>query len=176
MASGTATYAKALKALKAAKALPQTPIDDIIKRTPVDGNGKWVDGTRGNGKFISDDPAAQKILIEKGVDGIIYSNGVPDFSSVADDAVEISGSLLDKLSNPNSTQVRRAMQSEAKEILANKRGVSVRDIEMWMKDNGLTIHEDINMTSLYFVKTEINRIFSHLGGVSEYLTRISQAI
>lgn len=172
MFSGAVQYGKALKA---AKALPKTKIDDVLRHTPSN-NGKWADGTRGNGKFISDDPVTQRILSEKGVDGIIYNNGVPDFSSVADDMVEISGKYLDALQNPNSSQVRRAMQREARELLAIKRNVSVNDIKAWMNANGLTIHEDINMTSLYFVKEDINKTFMHLGGVSEYMTRIGQGL
>lgn len=174
MISGAIQYGQALKA---AKALPRTALDDILKNTPVDGNtGHWVDGTRGNGKFIPDDPVVQRLLAEKGLDGITYSNGIPDFSAFATEKIEITGKYLDSLINPNSAQVRQAMQKEAKELLASQRGISVSEVNNWMKELGLTIHEDINMTTLSFVPTEINRAFNHLGGVSEYIARLAQAL
>ena len=173
MVSGVVQYGKLLKALKA----PKTPIEAILAHTPVDGNtGKWVDGTRGNGKFVPTDPEVKALLAKNGLDGITYRDGVPDFSPFTEAKVEITGKYLNLLNNPDSTHVRRAMQREAKEILAKQRGVLVDDINMWMRDNNITIHEDINMSTLSFVPRTINGSFLHLGGVSEYMTRLAYGL
>lgn len=174
MISGAIQYGQMLKAVKA---LPQTSLDVILRNTPVEGNtGKWINGTRGNGEFVPSDPAMKQILAEKGLGGITYKNGNPDFSPFAYEKIEITGKYLDNLVNPNSFQVRQAMQMEAKELLAKQRNVLISDINNWIKANRISIHEDINMTTLSFVPREINSYFQHLGGVSEYLSRIAQSL
>jgi hypothetical protein len=173
MISGAVQYGKILKAIKE---LPKTELVEILKYTPVNGeNGAWT-GVRGNSTYVPKDVEIQKLLAEKGLTGIKYTNGVPDFSPLAFDKVQITGKYLDALSKPSSSQVRQAMQKEAKEILAKQRGVTPAEISEWMKANTITIHEDIDMTNLLFVRTEINGTFKHLGGVSEYMTRLAQVI
>ncbi|WP_159458332.1 HNH endonuclease [Listeria sp. ILCC797] len=142
---------------KLADDLPSLPstYEERLSQTPVN-NGEWT-GTRGDSKFISELDEVNTVLKESGVDGIEYSEAIPDFSPVSIGEVEISGMTTD----------RRINFREADELLAEKLGVSRKDIVKLRKENKLTWHELNDMKTMQLVPTIINSKFGHLGGVAE---------
>jgi hypothetical protein len=120
--------------------------------------------------LIPKDPELKEILSKKGLDGIVYKDGIPDFSKIAVDKVTITQKYLKDLANPTEDQVRYYMRKEAKEILAEKMGIE--DIGKWLKDNVYTIHEEIDMKTLTVVPTKVNEYFKHYGGVAAYMEKM----
>ncbi len=63
--------------------------EDRIRQTPKEGErGHW-EGERGESKYIPSDEKIKEILSKYGLDGIVYEDGVPDFSGCAEATVEI---------------------------------------------------------------------------------------
>ncbi|WP_353056152.1 HNH endonuclease [Priestia koreensis] len=86
-----------------------------------------------------------------------YSDAVPDFSPVSKGRVEIEGMSID----------RDANFKKADELLAEKWGVTPKEVRKWRKQNKYTWHEDNDLKTMDLVPSVINSKFGHLGGVSE---------
>lgn len=129
--------------------------EERLQQTPVN-NGKW-EGERGESIFHSDDETVNKILDEFGLDGISYKDGIPDFSEVSKGTVEID----------DMTENRDKNFRQADEALAKQRGCSPQEVKQWREEHGYTWHERNDMKTMDKVPTEINKVFGHLGGVSE---------
>ena len=63
--------------------------EERIQQTPSQESGRW-NGKRGESKCLPQSDESQKILKEKGIDGINYRDGVPDFSPVSESTIKIS--------------------------------------------------------------------------------------
>jgi uncharacterized Zn-binding protein involved in type VI secretion len=126
-----------------------------LDQTPVN-NGSWT-GTRGESKFVSTDPEVTPILEKHGIDGIEYSNAQVDFSPVAKEQVPID----------NMTASRPSNFRQADQALADKWGVSRKDVATWREENAYTWHEEPDLTTMQLVPGKINGKFGHLGGVGE---------
>ncbi|TGA99999.1 hypothetical protein E4665_03355 [Sporolactobacillus shoreae] len=141
-------------------------VDDRIKVTPSQAskNGKWL-GERGESTFVSDDTRVQSVLDEKGVKGIEYKNGMPDFSEFAEAEFKINDMTNSRASNFYQADEKLAEQwteSTGKEY-------SVDDVANWRRENGYTWHELNDLKTVQLVPSIINApIFKHLGGVGEF--------
>lgn len=62
--------------------------EDRLKQTPSEESGRW-NGQRGESKCAPQSEESKRILKEKGIDGIEYKDGVPDFSPVSESTVKI---------------------------------------------------------------------------------------
>jgi hypothetical protein len=122
-----------------------------LNQTPV--NGGWWSGARGESRYYSRDSAVQSATRDRGV---AYSDARPDFSPYAAAEVEIA----------NMTANRRANFAQADQEIAQRMGVSRKQIAQWREQNGYTWHED-STTRMQLVPTEINARHGHLGGVGE---------
>lgn len=135
-------------------------IEDKIAHTPREGiNGTWS-GERGNSLFK---PFGD--ILPKGVEGIQYKDGYPDFSKVAQASV--------KIDNMTGTRSTNFMQCNTK--LADmwnsighngKTDWTPRAISEFQRVNGLTWHECQDMTTCQLVPSKIHSIATHCGGVS----------
>ncbi len=134
--------------------IPST-YEERLSQTPVN-NGEWV-GVRGESKFVSNLDEVNDVLKEAGIDGIEYSEAIPDFAPMSVNEVEI----------PNMVTDRRINFREADELLAEKLGVTRKDIVKLRKEQKLTWHELNDMKTMQLVPTIINSKFGHLGGVAE---------
>lgn len=155
-------------------------ISDTRKKSE---KGFWT-GERGESKYIPTDIPKNKNLIEilraKGVDGIEYKNGCVDFSTVAEETVQI----------PDMTDVRYKAQingnvgnfGQALIAVAKKWNNLEKDgrtdwtpkeIEKWSKENKLVIHERYDLKTCDFIKKEIHSFFKHSGGVAEYNAKLN---
>ncbi len=140
-------------------------------------------GTRGESLAIlkpPPDPALEKWLKDAGVDGILYSNAIPDFSPVSRAEVEIEymlgsvGPNGNKARNLNFQQANAQLASMlnespemAKEFGFEAGNIKISDIEKYRIKNDLTWHELNDGKTLQLVPSDINITFGHLGGVGE---------
>lgn len=144
-------------------------LDKKISGCPIDGHGGKWEGERGNSKWCPDRdviPNKQgtnpenktwgEILDENGIDGVDFKDGEPDFSEIAKDEVEIDDFTDDRDSN----------FAQADEKLAEKWGVSPREIKAYREENGYTWHECGDCKTLQLVPREVHGNISHKGGIS----------
>jgi len=132
-------------------------------------NGEWIGndgkaGVRGEARFISEDSRVKKVLDEKGLNGVDYKNGMPDFSPFAIGEVQIE----------NMTDDRNKNFEKADRLLAEKWSTPEKtwtpdEVKAWRKKNKYTWHELNDMETMQLVPSCINHpVFKHLGGVGEY--------
>lgn len=148
--------------------------EDRIKQTPTDKNterGNW-DGERGESKYVPSSESIQEILKGYGLDGIIYNDGIPDFTSCSEATVEIDDMSENRLSNKEKGVVGNFDQADQKYAEQwNKEGRegrndwTTRDVSNWRRENGYSWHECNDRTTCQLISTEINDYFGHL---SEY--------
>lgn len=120
-------------------------LEERIKKTPKENTtrGNWT-GDRGESWYIPADKSIIDILHVFELDGILYREGIPDFSVCAKVTVSIE----------NMNEIRRKNFRKC-------------DVKQWRKENGYTWYERNDMVICDLVPTKINRFFGHLGGVSE---------
>lgn len=152
--------------------------DDRIKRTPLDGDrGNW-EGQRGESKYVPSENTekgkdVKQLLTEKGVDGIEYKNGEPDFSSMSESTVKIEGMTGDCQKNFPQADIKCAEQWNA-EGRDGRTDWTAADVRDWRRENEYSWHERSDTETMDLVPTEINLYFGHLGGCSECRIRDSK--
>lgn len=136
-----------------------TTIEERMDCLPKD--GKWI-GNPGDSKFISNNEIVNKILNQFGLDGIEYSNGVPDFSRCAVETVEIDGMTSDRDKN-----YRQFCKKCAEKWSEEGRISTSRDVAEYKTVNNLDFHECSDMKTCQLVPSEIHECFRHAGGRME---------
>ena len=156
-----------------------------LDRTPSieNPNGKWS-GDRGESMFIPTDDRFRELLQSKGVEGINYKDAIPDFSPIAEAKVTIQGMSQHRLSLIGENGERIVGNYEKADIecakawnLEQRDGTddwTHQDVKNWREANGYTWHEDNDMKTCDLVPTEVNKVCSHLGGVSEIKNILNQ--
>ena len=141
--------------------------EERLNQTPREDSdlGKW-DGERGESKFIPNDQEIKAKLAERGLEGIDYKDGIPDFSEVSESTVEI-----DNMAENRAENFKKADEECAKRWNEEQKGGrtdwTARDVSQWRKENGYSWHERNDMKTCDLIPTKINAYFGHLGGVSE---------
>lgn len=156
-----------------------------LDRTPSieNPNGKWS-GDRGESMFIPTDDRFRELLQSKGVEGINYKDAIPDFSPIAEAKVTIQDMSQHRLSLIGENGERIVGNYEKADIecakawnLEQRDGKddwTHQDVKNWREANGYTWHEDNDMKTCDLVPTEVNKVCSHLGGVSEIKNILNQ--
>lgn len=156
-----------------------------LDRTPSieNPNGKWS-GDRGESMFIPTADRIREILQSKGVEGINYKDAIPDFGPIAEAKVIIQGMSQHRYSLIGESGERIVGNYEKADIegakawnLEQRDGKddwTHQDVKNWREANGYTWHEDNDMKTCYLVPTEVNKVCSHLGGVSEIKNILNQ--
>lgn len=141
--------------------------DERLKQTPKEDSdrGEWA-GERGESKFIPNDSEIKAILEKYGLDGIVYKDGIPDFSEVSESTVEIDNMTENRAENFKQCDEKCAEQWN-KEARDGRTDWTARDVAQWRKQNGYSWHERNDMKTCDLIPTKINDYFGHLGGVSE---------
>lgn len=148
--------------------------EERIKQTPrEDSERGGYEGDRGESKFIPTDKEINEILEKYGLDGIVYKDGIPDFSEVSESTVEIDNMTDNRADNFSQCDEKCAEQWN-KEGKFGKSDWTARDVANWRKENGYSWHERNDMKTCDLVPTKINDYFGHLGGVSECKKRDSE--
>jgi hypothetical protein len=137
--------------------------EERINRTPID-NGKWT-GERGESTFVSDSDEVSNYLKDANVDGVTYKDGCPDFQPFSKGEVEIPSMSSER----HTVAGKPGNFEQADEALAELRGngCTARDVANWRKENGYTWHELNDVKTCQKVPITINKVYRHLGGVSE---------
>lgn len=151
---------------------------DRIKFTPIDGDrGNW-EGQRGESKYVPSENTekgrdVKQLLTEKGVDGIEYKNGEPDFSPMSESTVKIEGMTEVCEDNFPKADIKCAEQwnTEKRDGRTDWTAADVRD---WRRENKYSWHERCDTETMDLVPTEINLYFRHLGGRAECKIRDSK--
>lgn len=156
-----------------------------LDRTPTTENshGEWS-GDRGESMFVPTDDRLRELLQSKGVEGINYKDAIPDFSPIAEAKVTIQGMSQHRLSLIGENGERIVGNYEKADIecakawnLKQRDGKddwTHQDVKNWREANGYTWHEDNDMKTCDLVPTEVNKVCSHLGGVSEIKNILNQ--
>lgn len=152
----------------------QNPLSykDMLIHTPKEGErGHW-EGKPGESKYIPSlekGEAVQQKLAEKGLDGIVYRNGEPDFSRCAVATVTIDHMTENRGStNGIPGNFRQADTECAKQWNADKRDErtnwTAAEVRDWRRENGCTWHERCDTETMNLVPQEIHSYFTHCGG------------
>ncbi len=120
--------------------------------------GTWI-GPRGNGVFVPSDPRIQALLQQKGLQGITYQNGIPDFSMPMVEEIE----LFNMHGGDNGRDYNFA---QADRIASSRNGLTQAQASSLY---GITYawHECNDMKTMQLMSLDINDYFGHMGGVGE---------
>ena len=154
-------------------ATPYTKYADRLMQTPKEGNGGKWSGKRGESDFILDDPI--KLPNGTEISRVTYKNAIPDFSPYQEVQVNIP-------SMTNTRYGKGGNFEQADSVLAeiwtrskyNGQTWTARQVGEYRVSNSLTWHEMSNMKTMQLVPSEVNRQFTHFGGVAEYNAMIGQ--
>lgn len=156
-----------------------------LDRTPSieNPNGKWS-GVRGESMFIPTADRVREILRNKGLEGINYKDGIPDFNPISEAKVTIQGMSQHRLSQMGEngerivgnyekadTECAKAWNLEQRD---GKDDWTHQDVKKWREANEYTWHEHNDMKTCSLVPTEVHKVCSHLGGVSEIKNILNQ--
>ena len=156
-----------------------------LDRTPSmeNPNGKWS-GDRGESMFIPAADRVREILRNKGLEGINYKNGIPDFNPISEAKVTIQGMSQHRLSLSGGNGERIVGNYEKADIecakawnLEQRDGKddwTHQDVKNWREANEYTWHEHNDMKTCSLVPTEVHDVCRHLGGVSEIKNILNQ--
>lgn len=150
---------------------------DRLDQTPSDTGerGTWT-GDRGESKYIPNNAEIAEILKKYGWDGIVYKDGIPDFSGCSECTVEIDN-MTEKRIGPggNFEQCdQKCAEQWNKEGRDGKTDWTARDVANWRTTHGYSWHERNDMKTCDLIPTKVNDYFGHLGGVGECRRRDSQ--
>lgn len=156
-----------------------------LDRTPSieNPNGKWS-GDRGESMFIPTADKVREILRNKGLEDINYKDGIPDFNPISEAKVTIQGMSQHRLSQMGEngerivgnyekadTECAKAWNLEQRD---GKDDWTHQDVKKWREANEYTWHEHNDMKTCSLVPTEVHKVCSHLGGVSEIKNILNQ--
>lgn len=159
--------------------------EERLDRTPTieNPNGKWS-GDRGESMFVPTVDRVCEILRNKGLEGINYRDGIPDFNPISEAKVTIQGMSQHRLSQIGENGERIVGNYEKADIECAKawnleqRDVKEdwtnKDVKKWRVTNGYTWHEHNDMKTCSLVPTEVHEVCRHLGGVSEIKNILNQ--
>lgn len=159
---------------------------DRLNQTPKDSEkGTWK-GERGESEFVPNDTAENKeikdCLKSKGIEGVEYKNACADFSSVAEETVEIPNMTNDRYGHGgNFEQAYNALAEKFNaQVKDGKNDWTARDVYEWKQDISihggqiLVVHERNDLRVCDFVRFDVHSFFSHSGGVGEYNAKLKQ--
>ena len=142
-----------------------------LDQTPTERFGTWQ-GERGESKFIPNDEEMQKLLEIFGIDGIVYEDGIPDFSPCAAETVEIDHMGVHR--ENKGGEVGNFQQCDEKcaekwnaEAKDGKTDWTAADVKNWRASHNYTWHEQNDTKTCDLIPTSVNAYFGHLGGVGE---------
>lgn len=156
-----------------------------LDRTPSieNPNGNWS-GDRRESMFIPTADRVREILRNKGLEGINYKDGIPDFNPISEAKVTIQGMSQHRLSQMGEngerivgnyekadTECAKAWNLEQRD---GKDDWTHQDVKKWREANEYTWHEHNDMKTCSLVPTEVHKVCSHLGGVSEIKNILNQ--
>jgi hypothetical protein len=123
---------------------------------------------RGNGICIPQDEDLQRILWEYGQGGVLFTDGIPDFSPFAEMQV-----MIGEITPSRNNNIRKAYKRFAKDFAIEDLdgSINIYSVEAQVirlcKLGCYTWHECNDRKTMQLIPTVIHQYFNHLGGVSE---------
>lgn len=159
-----------------------TSYEDRLACTPKETSnaGSW-EGKRGESKFIPnaetpEGKSALDKLEQKGLNGIEYKNGEPDFSKGSEATVKIENMTENRndyrgqdgdIRQGNFTQADiKCAEKWNEEGKDNKTNWTARDVCNWRHENKCSWHERCDTKTMDLVPTEVHSLCKHSGGVA----------
>ena len=154
----------------------QSEYNDRISQTPRNGErGCWT-GERGESVYKPSDNEITEKLNKYELSGIEYKNGIPDFSKVSVETLEI-GKMTGQREGPggNFEQADTKLSDKwNKEGRDGRTDWAAGDVRDWRKANGYSWHERNDMKTMDLAPTKIHQYFGHFGGCGECNIRDSK--
>ncbi|MGJ0303587.1 HNH endonuclease [Aliarcobacter cryaerophilus] len=149
--------------------------ETIYKNIPQNG-GAWS-GQPGNSKWIPNKEDIPKqpygnektwgeILKKHNIDGIVFKDGEPDFTPIAEGSVEIEDFTINRDDNFFQADQNLAQQWK-QEVKNGKNDWTISDVREYRKEKKLTWHERSDMKSMDLVSQEVHGNIPHSGGISK---------
>lgn len=166
-----------------------------IDRTPSENSdlGTWK-GKRADSEFIPSEKTrrgqeAKEKLAEKGLYGIEYKNGEPDFSKVAEETVIIDNMTENRWDyhdkngekqDGNYAQADKKLAEQwTKQGKLKDDGTSEwreKDVKEWRDEHKYTWHECCDREIMHLISRTVHKYFLHSGGCAECRIRDSKNI
>ena len=147
----------------------QSEYNDRISQTPRTGErGNWT-GERGESVYEPSDKEIIEKLDKYKLSGIEYKDGIPDFSKVSVETLEI-GKMTGQREGPGGNFEQADMKLSAKwnsEGRGGRTDWTAGDVRDWRKEHGYSWHERNDMKTMDLAPSKIHQYFGHLGGVGE---------
>ena len=132
-------------------------------------SGSW-EGEKGNSTWrpnredvpSSANPEGRKwddILKDRGIDGVPFNDGEPDFSEISKGTVEIDDFSTDRFGAGGNFD-------QADQKLAEQRGCTMEEVQQWRSDNNYTWHEKQDCKTMQKVPRDVHHNVPHTGGIS----------
>lgn len=142
---------------------------DVDKNCPIEGrDGTW-EGAHGDSAFVPNpeivpaNPVTNpdhlnwgEILDKYGIEKIDFKGGEPDFSAVSQASVKIDDFSDNRMGKGGNFE-------QASAIVAKQQGITVEEVQGWMKENRYTWHERCDGSTLDQVPVEIHDNVRHEG-------------
>lgn len=147
--------------------------EERIRYSPKCSYGHYEEGeddsVRGNGLFIPNDQTifedvlfpGEGVKNEAGQYGVVYKDGIPDFSPYAIGEVKIENMTGDRYTK----ETGNFAQADAK--LAEQWGCEPEQVADWRDKNDYTWHELNDTETMQLVPFKLNKTCIHIGGTSE---------
>ena len=154
--------------------------EDRLKQVPQEADrdgsprGEWT-GERGESTFVpaagtESGKAAADMLAEYGLNGIEYSDAIPDFSTCCKTEVQIDAMTPNRFENYTNADLVTAERFNA-EAMDGRTDWTARDVSNYRTENSLTWHECNDTHTMQLVPQEIHGYFGHSGGIAEVKAR-----
>jgi len=139
---------------------------DHVPKNPE--KGTWT-GKVGESKYKPNDSEAKKKLAEKGLDGIEYKEGIPDFKPVSEATVKIDNMTDQRYGKGGNFEQcdQKCAENWNNEAKEGKTDWTARDVANYRAENNMSWHECNDMETCELVPQSIHSACTHLGGVSE---------
>ncbi len=140
------------------------------------GDGAWA-GEKGNSLWMPDDNVVPRnkqynnmwnkkwaqIKRENNIKGVPYVDGVPDFSRIARETIEIDFPSDYRYDMDNT---RQGLHDTAFAKLARQKGWTLEEAYKYKDQANLVWHEDVDCKTLYLVPREVHDNLPHMGGIA----------
>ena len=124
-------------------------------------DGEWT-GRIGESVFKSNKPEVIEAQKKYGIEGIKYTDCIPDFSPVADTSVKINMTKNIWDNYPNADAV--CAEKWNKEKRNGRNDWTGRDVKTWRNENKFTWHECTDRKTCQLIPREIHDAYRHTGG------------
>lgn len=129
----------------------------------LDDEADFVYNNKKSGKkvHISGKEIKEKMLSSYGTDRVHYNRNEPDFSPFAD----VNVGIIEIENFPSHRTGIDGTYNCARKITADRMGCTLKQVDEYMTQNGLSWHECGDRRTIIAIPSLINEVFVHTGGI-----------